>query len=98
MVVVPIAAIVLAIANGRPCEASVVGDALRSPRQQVELNAFSVDTFPAVTIRGDSLVIRHRGRRDVPPLVERQELHRHVRYPRSDQASATIQNVTLDGS
>ena len=36
---------------------------------EVELSAFSVDTFPTVTIRGDSLVIRHRGRRDVPPLV-----------------------------
>ena len=36
---------------------------------EVELTAFSVDTFPTVTIRGDALVIRHRGRRDVPPLV-----------------------------
>lgn len=36
---------------------------------EVELTAFSVDTFPTVTIRGDGLVIRHQGRRDVPPLV-----------------------------
>jgi hypothetical protein len=36
---------------------------------EVELTAFSVDTFPTVTIRGEGLVIRHRGRRDVPPLV-----------------------------
>ena len=36
---------------------------------EVELTAFSVDTFPTVTIRGGALVIRHRGRRDVPPLV-----------------------------
>ena len=35
----------------------------------IELSAFSVDTFPTVTVRGEGLVIRHRGRRDVPPLV-----------------------------
>lgn len=36
---------------------------------EIELTAFSVDTFPSVTVRGEGLVIRHRGRRDVPPLV-----------------------------
>ena len=36
---------------------------------EVELGAFSVDTFPTVTIQGAGLVIRHRGRKDVPPLV-----------------------------
>jgi hypothetical protein len=36
---------------------------------EVELGAFSLDTFPAVHIRGAGLVIRHRNRRDVPPLV-----------------------------
>ncbi len=36
---------------------------------QVELQSFSVDTFPTVHITGTGLVIRHRGRRDVPPLV-----------------------------
>jgi AsmA-like C-terminal region len=36
---------------------------------EVELSGFSVDTFPTVTVQGDGLVIRHRGRRDVPPLV-----------------------------
>jgi hypothetical protein len=35
----------------------------------VELQSFSVDTFPTVHITGTGLVIRHRGRRDVPPLV-----------------------------
>ena len=37
---------------------------------EVELQSFSVDTFPAVHITGTGLVIRHRGRRDVPPLVK----------------------------
>lgn len=36
---------------------------------EVELEAFSVDTFPAVHITGEGLTIRHKGRRDVPPLV-----------------------------
>ena len=35
----------------------------------VELSAFSVDFFPVVTVRGEGLVVRHGGRRDVPPLV-----------------------------
>ena len=35
----------------------------------VELQSFSVDMFPTVHITGTGLVIRHRGRRDVPPLV-----------------------------
>ena len=36
----------------------------------VELSAFSVDTFPTVTIQGEGLVIRHAGRKDVPPLIK----------------------------
>ena len=36
---------------------------------EVELGAFSVDTFPTVHITGAGLVIRHKNRRDVPPLV-----------------------------
>ena len=35
----------------------------------IELSAFRVDTFPTVRVRGEGLVVRHRGRRDVPPLV-----------------------------
>jgi hypothetical protein len=36
---------------------------------EVELASFSVDTFPAVHVTGEGLVIRHKRRRDVPPLV-----------------------------
>lgn len=35
----------------------------------VELQAFSVDTFPVVNVRGAGLVVRLRGTGDVPPLV-----------------------------
>jgi hypothetical protein len=35
----------------------------------VELETFSVDTFPTVHVMGTGLVLRHRGRQDVPPLV-----------------------------
>ena len=37
---------------------------------EVELSAFSVDTFPTVTIQGEGLVIRYAGRKDIPPLVK----------------------------
>ena len=36
---------------------------------EVEIADFSVDTFPTVHITGSGLTIRHKGRRDVPPLV-----------------------------
>src|SRR5687768_17204729 len=36
----------------------------------IELQSFSVDTFPTVDIRGQGLVIRLKGRTDVPPLVQ----------------------------
>jgi AsmA-like C-terminal region len=36
---------------------------------QVELEAFSVDIFPAVHVTGTNLIVRHKGRQDVPPLV-----------------------------
>jgi hypothetical protein len=36
---------------------------------EVELGAFSVDTFPSVHVTGAGLVIRHKNRHDVPPLV-----------------------------
>jgi hypothetical protein len=36
---------------------------------EVELGAFSVDTIPTVRITGAGLVIRHKKRHDVPPLV-----------------------------
>jgi len=36
---------------------------------QVELQYFTVDTFPTVHITGTGLIIRHKGRTDVPPLI-----------------------------
>ena len=49
---------------------SLVIDALADRLDsEVELGAFSVDIFPTVTVRGQGLVVRHKGRRDVPPLV-----------------------------
>lgn len=36
---------------------------------EVELRSFSVDTFPTVDVRGQGLVVRLRGAKDVPPLV-----------------------------
>lgn len=36
---------------------------------RVELSAFSVSVFPRPVVRGEGLVVRHRGRTDVPPLI-----------------------------
>jgi AsmA-like protein len=36
---------------------------------EVQLDYFSVDTFPTVHVTGSNLIIRHKGRTDVPPLV-----------------------------
>ncbi len=36
----------------------------------VELQWFSVDTFPTVDIRGEGLVVRLRGASDLPPLIK----------------------------
>src|SRR3954454_22788267 len=36
---------------------------------EVQLESFSVDTFPTVHVTGTNLIIRHKGRKDVPPLV-----------------------------
>lgn len=47
----------------------VVGTLADRLDSEVELGAFSVDTFPRVHVTGAGLVIRHRNRRDVPPLV-----------------------------
>ena len=36
---------------------------------EVQLDAFSVDLFPTVDIRGEGLVVRLRGHEEVPPLI-----------------------------
>ncbi len=42
---------------------------------EVELESFSVDTFPTVHVTGSQLIIRHKGRRDVPPLISVREFY-----------------------
>jgi AsmA-like C-terminal region len=37
---------------------------------EVDLDSFSVDIFPTVDIRGEGLLIRLKGARDLPPLVK----------------------------
>ena len=36
---------------------------------EVELQSFRLQVFPTFRAEGDGLTIRHRGRRDVPPLI-----------------------------
>ena len=43
---------------------------------EVQLEAFSVDFFPTVDVRGDGLVVKLRGHDDLPPLMKIRELRR----------------------
>jgi hypothetical protein len=63
----------------------------------VELSWFSVDTFPTVVVRGGGLVIRHRGRRDVPPLVSVKSFTVHGGLLGLFGRPRRFRNVTLDG-
>jgi len=36
---------------------------------EVQIDALAVDLFPRLTAAGTNLVVRHQGRRDVPPLI-----------------------------
>ena len=70
---------------------STLADRLDS---EVELQSFSVDTFPTVHITGTGLTIRHKGRRDVPPLViSISAAPSGDAAPRSARGAATRRNV-----
>ena len=36
----------------------------------VELKSLSISIFPRLTLRGENVVVRHKGRTDVPPLIK----------------------------
>ena len=59
----------------------------------VELKAFAVDFFPAVTVRGEGLTLAApQPERSVDPALHPdQELHRPLRSVRPDAAAATLQ-------
>lgn len=74
VVAVGVALVVLAIAAAATSRTETLRQLVISTLSErldsdIELQAFSVDAFPTVSIRGEGLVVRHRGRTDVPPLL-----------------------------
>jgi len=63
----------------------------------VELRAFSVDTFPTVTIRGDELRLRLRGREDDPPLIQIDSFTVHTSIRDLFRRPRRFKRVTLQG-
>jgi hypothetical protein len=67
---------------------------------EVELNQISLRLFPTVRVEAEGLVVRHEGRRDVPPLVSVKRIivdgnlidlwHRRVRRVSLDSLDITI--------
>jgi hypothetical protein len=65
----------------------------------VELRAFSVDTFPTVTIRGEGLVLQLRGRpsgQEVPPLIQIESFTVHCGIIDLFRRPRRFKHVTLD--
>lgn len=66
-------AVIIAVAiasRTEPLRRLVVTTLAERLDSDVELASFAVDAFPRLTVSGTGLVIRLRGRRDVPPLIE----------------------------
>ncbi len=65
----------------------------------VELNAFSVDSFPAVTVRGDGLTVRLRTVTDpaVPPLIQIESFTVHCGIVDLLRRPRRFKHVTLEG-
>jgi AsmA-like C-terminal region len=64
---------------------------------EVELGAFKVDLFPTPAVRGERLVLRHRGRRDVPPLIEISSFSAHAGIADVLRRPRRFRQVTLEG-
>jgi hypothetical protein len=69
----------------------------RDFESDVELSSFDVSVFPWVRVRAGGIVLRHHGRKDVPPLIEIERLTMDasifglLRYP------PRVRQVRLDG-
>jgi hypothetical protein len=64
----------------------------------VELKAFSVDTFPGVVVRGEGLVLKLRGQvSDAPPLIQIASFTVHTGLFDLLRRPRRFQKVTLDG-
>jgi len=100
-----IAAVPVSSAVLRPRLIGYLSDKLDS---QVELGDLQVRAFPALRVEGTNLIIRKRGRQDVPPLISIKSFHvdanvtglwrKHVQHVRVDGLDVNIApDKTADG-
>ncbi len=76
---------------------SVIATLERKLNSDVELQAISVRPGPVTRISGGPLVIRHRGRRDVPPLVQLEHFETTMTWREMLRKPRRVDTVTLKG-
>lgn len=64
---------------------------------EVELAALEIDLWPLPSIGGRGLVVRHHGRRDVPPLVSIREFSADASFRGLLRRPLRVRRVRLDG-
>src|SRR5208282_894499 len=64
---------------------------------QVEISDFAVSLFPRVHVTITGLVLRHKGRTDIPPLIEVRKVSMDANFATLLRAQPHIAFVQLDG-
>src|SRR5688572_24810305 len=94
-------ALTIAAAAGsrtEPLRKLVVATLAERLNSDVELRAFSVDTFPRVVVAGEGLTLRLRGQADgVPPLIEIASFQVHTSLIDMMRRPRRFRHVTLQG-
>ena len=90
-----ITAAVVARSASPTVHARIVGALSRGLDSEVTLEKVVVGFFPRPSITGQGLVIRHRGRRDIPPLIMVREFSCHIGW--NWFADQRVEQVHLDG-
>lgn len=90
--------VVAALASRTPVMRDQFVSALSSRlNADVELGGFAVSAFPALSVDGDHLVVRPRGRRDVPPLIAIGRFHADAGLVGLFSTRRRFRTVHLDG-
>lgn len=99
-VLLAVAATTLAIAGHfiAPLVKSRMIQALKeSYESDVELSGVDVALFPSVRVVGEGLVLRHRGRTDVPPLISIRKFSATANWSGLSRSPARVDRVYLEG-
>lgn len=69
----------------------------RSYESAVELRAVDIALFPSVRVVGEGLVLRHRGRTDIPPLISIRKFSAAAGWLGLLRSPARVDRVYLEG-